>query len=258
MHDLEDRALTRHRFHGDWNYTLLPAWRPAPPPPPHPAPPRTPPPGRRHGRPGRPELTGLPRQRPRRPGRQPRAALGRRPRAAPAPGPRPPPPRPHRPARPVKLDLHRPPPGRHLHHRHGMPYTHSPPCSAPTAPPSPRPSAAHRPLLGPATTALAPGPARLRTPADLRRLRRRRRHHHPRTRATQTATATAHHTTTPDTPQTHIILECLQDAPMLRRTRILPGNWCSGGGVRLRGARWASRPRRILTSPATYRRCVWW
>jgi transposase len=35
MRDLEDRALTRHRFHGDWNYALRPA--PA-------APPGTPPP----------------------------------------------------------------------------------------------------------------------------------------------------------------------------------------------------------------------
>ena len=29
IHDLEDRALTRHDFHGDWNYTVLPA--PGPP-----------------------------------------------------------------------------------------------------------------------------------------------------------------------------------------------------------------------------------
>jgi hypothetical protein len=34
MTDLEDRALTRHDFHGDWNYTLPPAWRPAPEPAP--------------------------------------------------------------------------------------------------------------------------------------------------------------------------------------------------------------------------------
>lgn len=32
MHELEDRALARHDFHGDWNYSLLPVWRPAPPP----------------------------------------------------------------------------------------------------------------------------------------------------------------------------------------------------------------------------------
>ena len=32
MKDLEDRALNRHQFHGEWNYTLLPAPRPAPAP----------------------------------------------------------------------------------------------------------------------------------------------------------------------------------------------------------------------------------
>ncbi len=32
MHDLEDRALTRHQFHGEWNYTFPPVPRPAPPP----------------------------------------------------------------------------------------------------------------------------------------------------------------------------------------------------------------------------------
>jgi transposase len=32
MTDLETRALTRHRFHGEWNYTLLPVLRPAPQP----------------------------------------------------------------------------------------------------------------------------------------------------------------------------------------------------------------------------------
>ena len=35
--DLEDRALTRHGFHGDWNYTFPPVPRPAPPPEPEPA-----------------------------------------------------------------------------------------------------------------------------------------------------------------------------------------------------------------------------
>ena len=38
MRDLEDRALTRHRYHGEWNYTFLPVPRPAPPPPPPPPP----------------------------------------------------------------------------------------------------------------------------------------------------------------------------------------------------------------------------
>jgi hypothetical protein len=39
MRDLEDRALTRHDFHGDWNYTFLPVPRPAPDPRPEPGPP---------------------------------------------------------------------------------------------------------------------------------------------------------------------------------------------------------------------------
>src|SRR5579864_7737647 len=34
MTDLEARALTRHAFHGDWNYTFPPVPRPAPPQPP--------------------------------------------------------------------------------------------------------------------------------------------------------------------------------------------------------------------------------
>ena len=52
MRDLEDRVITRHGFHGDWNYTILPVPRPAPGPPgrnrprrcPGSAPPRTWPP----------------------------------------------------------------------------------------------------------------------------------------------------------------------------------------------------------------------
>jgi len=38
MKDLEDRCLTRHQFHGEWNYTLLAVPRPAPEPEPAPAP----------------------------------------------------------------------------------------------------------------------------------------------------------------------------------------------------------------------------
>ena len=38
MKQLEDRVLARHDFHGDWNYTLLAAPRPAPDPAPEPAP----------------------------------------------------------------------------------------------------------------------------------------------------------------------------------------------------------------------------
>jgi hypothetical protein len=40
MKDLEDRALTRHDWHGEWNYTLLAVPRPAPEPRPEPARPR--------------------------------------------------------------------------------------------------------------------------------------------------------------------------------------------------------------------------
>ena len=36
MKDLEDRVITRHAFHGGWNYTLLPVPRPAAPAPPAP------------------------------------------------------------------------------------------------------------------------------------------------------------------------------------------------------------------------------
>jgi hypothetical protein len=37
--DLEDRALTRHAYHGGWNYAFPPVPRPAPEPPPPPEPP---------------------------------------------------------------------------------------------------------------------------------------------------------------------------------------------------------------------------
>ncbi len=36
--DIEDRCLTRHAFHGEWNYNLEPVPRPATPPPPAPPP----------------------------------------------------------------------------------------------------------------------------------------------------------------------------------------------------------------------------
>jgi hypothetical protein len=40
MKDIEDRLLTRHEFHGEWNYSFLPVPRPAPQPGPAPVPPR--------------------------------------------------------------------------------------------------------------------------------------------------------------------------------------------------------------------------
>jgi len=38
INDIEDRCLTRHHFHGEWNYTLLASPRPVPPPRPAPGP----------------------------------------------------------------------------------------------------------------------------------------------------------------------------------------------------------------------------
>ena len=56
MRDLEDRALNRHQFHGEWNYTLLAAPRPAPEPGP------APPPGPDLGALADPAVTGIPRE----------------------------------------------------------------------------------------------------------------------------------------------------------------------------------------------------
>jgi hypothetical protein len=57
MKDLEDRALNRHPWHGEWNYTLLAAPRPAPAPEP------APPPGPDLGALADPAVTGIPRER---------------------------------------------------------------------------------------------------------------------------------------------------------------------------------------------------
>jgi hypothetical protein len=174
MKDLEDRVIARHGFHGDWNYTLLPAPRPAPGPGPAPAPaPQPSPPGRGPGRPG-PARAHRPaarrRRRPgRRPGRSPAARRARR------PGP---PAAPHRRQRlPAEDHLHRPRPGRHLV-----------PAVRPARPRDRRPVRLrplhHRPRTAPHPP--APGrhrhrhPARARHPGHLpgpARLRRRQRHH---------------------------------------------------------------------------------
>jgi hypothetical protein len=171
MTDLEDRALTRHPFHGDWNYTFAPVLRPAPPAP-------APSPGPAAAALAAvapvaaalasPELTGLSR-----PGlaalaaslelshaaaREQRLHLDRGHSRRTRTGP----------AAPFKYPLHTQLLAAICHHRHGMPYTHiaallgahystiAEACQAVTA------------LLGPGHPALAPGPARLRTPADLR------------------------------------------------------------------------------------------
>src|SRR5579859_5212032 len=171
MTDLEDRALTRHRFHGDWNYTLPPAWRPPGPPP---APAALPPAAAAQAALApvitalaSPELTGL--------SRQDLAALAaslelshaaareqrlhldrghsRRTRTGPA--------------GPYKYPLRTQLLAALCHHRHGMPYTHiaallgahystiAEACQAVTA------------LLGTGHPALASGPVRLRTAASL-------------------------------------------------------------------------------------------
>jgi hypothetical protein len=173
MKDLETRTLTRHAFHGDWNYTFAPAPRPAPP---EPAAPPAPGPAAAASAAvapvvaalASPELTGL--------SRQDLAALAASLELS------------HAAAREQRLHLERghsrrartgpAGPFRYplqtqllaalYHHRLGMPCTHiaallgahhttiAEACRAVTA------------LLGTGHPALAPGPVRLRTPADLR------------------------------------------------------------------------------------------
>jgi hypothetical protein len=59
MHDIEDRSLTRHRFHGEWNCTFAPVPRPAPLPGPQPAQPDPLTRGPMMHALARPELTGM-------------------------------------------------------------------------------------------------------------------------------------------------------------------------------------------------------
>ena len=173
MNDIEQRALTRHGFHGDWNYASSRPARPRPGPAPAPAPAVPPGPG-----PGPPEPPRADRPGPRRPGRPGRRA------GHPAPGPprspaarqppRPPPPaRRHPPQRPpAQDDLPRLRPGRH-----------PPPAVRPARPRHRRPVRLrphhHRPRAAPHRP--APGrhrhhhPARPRHPGHLPRPARLRR-----------------------------------------------------------------------------------
>jgi hypothetical protein len=169
MTGLEARALTRHAFHGDWNYTLLPAWRPAPDPRPQPAP--APDDAARAAildALASPALTGLPRpaldalaaslELPWAAAREQRLHLGRG--------------RPRRtrtgPAAPFRYDLRACLLAAICRHRLGMPVTSIAALLG-----------AHHATIGPAIgtitsllgtghPALTPGPARIRTPAELR------------------------------------------------------------------------------------------
>ncbi len=169
MQDLEDRALTRHGFHGEWNYTLLPALRPAPEPQPEPAPPpaaaaRAAVLSALAG----PELTGLCRQDlaalaaslelPWAAAREQRLHLERGHSRQTRTGP----------AAPFRYPLETQLLAAVCHHRLGMPCSHiaallgahhstiAPAVQAITS------------LLGSGHPALAPGPVRVRTPSDLR------------------------------------------------------------------------------------------
>jgi transposase len=174
MTDLETRALTRHAFHGDWNYTFPPTLRPAPP-----EPPAAPAPG--PGAAARaalaplvtalasPELTGLPRrdltalaaslELPWAAAREQRLHLDRgRPRQA-TTGP----------AAPFKYPLETLLLAAICHHRHGMPYTNIAALLGAHQTTIIAAGRAITALLGPGHPALAAGPVRLRTPDDLRR-----------------------------------------------------------------------------------------
>jgi Rhodopirellula transposase DDE domain len=172
MRDLEDRGLTRHAFHGDWNYTLLPAWRPPGPLlPPAALPPATA--AQAALAPlvtalASPELTGLSRpglaalaaslELPWAAAREQRLHLDRGHSRRTRTGP----------AAPFKYTLETLLLTAVYHHRYGMPYTNIAALLGAhftTIIPAGR---AITSLLGPGHPALTPAPARLRTPADLR------------------------------------------------------------------------------------------
>jgi hypothetical protein len=171
MTDLEARALTRHAFHGDWNYTFPPAPRPAPPgPPAAPAPAAT---ARAALAPvlaalASPELTGLSRQDltalaaslelRHAAAREQRLHLDRGHSRRARTGP----------AAPFRYTLEAQLLAAIYHRRLGMPCTHI--ATLPGAHHTTIAGAAQviTTLLGTGHSALAPGPARIRTPSDLR------------------------------------------------------------------------------------------
>src|SRR5215469_15886101 len=173
MKDIEDRTLIRHAFHGEWNYAFPPAPRPAPPGPPAPPAPGPAAAARAALAPvvaalASPELTGLSRQDlaalaagldlPCAAAREQRLHLdrghARRARTGPAAA--------------FKYTLETQLLAAIYHHRLGMPYTHIAVLLGAhhsTIAPAGRAIAG---LLGTGHPALTPGPARIRTPHDLR------------------------------------------------------------------------------------------
>jgi transposase len=169
MQDLEDRALTRHGFHGEWNYTLLPALRPAPEPQPEPAvPPAAAARAAVLSALASPELTGLCRQDlaalaaslelPWAAAREQRLHLERGHSRQTRTGP----------AAPFRYTLETQLLAAICHHRLGMPCSHIAALlgahHSTIAPAVQRITS----LLGSGHPALAPGPVRVRTPSDLR------------------------------------------------------------------------------------------
>jgi transposase len=172
VRDLEDRALTRHRFHGGWNYTLLPVLRPAPAPRPGPAP--GPAAAARAALApvllalASPELTGLSRpglaalaaslELPAAAAREQRLHLDRGHSRQTRSGP----------AAPFKYPLDTQLIAAICHHRLGMPATHIAALLGAHQSTISEAVQVITALLGPGCPALAPGPVRIRTPADLR------------------------------------------------------------------------------------------
>jgi hypothetical protein len=171
MTDLEARALTRHAFHGDWNYTFPPAPRPAPPgPPAAPAPAAT---ARAALAPvlaalASPELTGLSRQDltalaaslelRHAAAREQRLHLDRGHSRRARTGP----------AAPFRYTLEAQLLAAIYHHRLGMPCTHIATLLGAHHTTIAGAAQVITTLLGTGHPALAPCPARIRTPSDLR------------------------------------------------------------------------------------------
>jgi hypothetical protein len=172
MTDLETRALTRHRFCSEWNYTLLPVLRPAEPP--APAPPGPAAAAQAALAPvlaalASPQLTGLPRaeladlaaslELPYAAAREQRLHLDRGHSRRARTGP----------AVPFRYTLETLLLAAICHHRLGMPYSNIAAVLGAHHTTIVPAGQAITSLLGTGHPALAPGPVRLRTPDDLRR-----------------------------------------------------------------------------------------